>query len=162
MSDIRIETPDGSYDNEDAYNRVIGYISNKTYFGGYGFYYSQNPDNSIIQQFKLSETYSNHKNSQKIWHFYITFSKRQSLTDLLKLADQIALIVARQYQIVYGLDTDEGRPHLHFGVNAFSYHPDIPVLTPESMQDYLTNLQKELQHWHSFKNITLQFQGKKG
>ena len=27
MSDIRIETPDGSYDNEDAYNRVIGYIS---------------------------------------------------------------------------------------------------------------------------------------
>ena len=57
MSDIRIETPNGSYNNEDAYNRVIGYISNKTYFGGYGFYYSQNPDNSIIQQFKLSETY---------------------------------------------------------------------------------------------------------
>ena len=55
MSDIRIETPDGSYDNEDAYNRVIGYISNKTYFGGYGFYYSPNPDSSIIQQFKLCE-----------------------------------------------------------------------------------------------------------
>lgn len=162
MSDIRIETPDGSYNNENAYNRVIGYISNKTYFGGYGFYYSPNPDSSIIQQFKLCETCSNQKNNQKIWHFYITFFKRQNLTDLLKLADQIALIFARQYQIVYGLDTDEGRPHLHFGVNAFSYHPDIPVLTPESMQDYLTNLQRELQHRYPSKNVTLQFRGKKG
>lgn len=161
MSDIRIETPNGSYDNKTAYNRVIGYVSNKTYFGGYGFYYSPNPDSSIIQQFKLCETYSKHKNGRKIWHFYITFSKSQNLTDLLNLADRIALIFAPRYQIVYGLDTDEGRPHLHFGVNAFSYHPEIPVLTPKSMQDYLMYLQKELQHWYPSKNVTLQFQGKK-
>ena len=50
MSDIRIETSDGFYGNEDAYNNVIGYISKKIYWVGYGFYCG--PDISVIEQFK--------------------------------------------------------------------------------------------------------------
>lgn len=73
MSDIRIEVTKEGYDTEDSYNKVIGYITNKILFGGYGFCYSH--DISIIEQFKLSEMYSKQENEQKIWHFFITFSK---------------------------------------------------------------------------------------
>ena len=131
-----------------------------TYFGGYGFTY--NPALSIIEQFKLSETYSSHTHGQKIWHFYITFSTRWNHIDLLNLANQIALIFSPRYQIVYGLDLDKGNPHLHFGLNTFSYYPDIPVITPKLMEDFLIYLQNELKKWYPRKTVTLQFQGKKG
>ena len=160
MSDIRIEVHKGSYDTETSYNKEIGYITNKTYFGGYGFTY--NPALSIIEQFKLSETYSSHTHGQKIWHFYITFSTRWNHIDLLNLANQIALIFSPRYQIVYGLDLDKGNPHLHFGLNTFSYYPDIPVITPKLMEDFLIYLQNELKKWYPPKTVTLQFQGKKG
>ena len=160
MSDIRIETIDGSYDNEEAYNNVIGYITNKSYFYGYGFYC--HPDISIIKQFKLSRDCSNHTNEQMVWHFYITFSERWKHGDLLILANQIALLFSPNYQIIYGLDTEERNPHLHFGVNAFSYHPDVPILSTELMHNCLINLQNLLEQWYPHRTVTLQFQGKKG
>lgn len=160
MSDIRIETSDGSYGNEDVYNNVIGYISNKTYWGGYGFYCS--PDISVIEQFKASEAYSDHTNDQKIWHFWITFSRRWSENELLNLADHIAQLFSSEYQIIYGVDMEERNPHLHFGINAFSYHPDHPVLTPEFMHSCLENLQNILRRWYPCETVTLQFRGKKG
>ncbi len=110
MSDIRIEAVKGSYDNDNAYNRVIGYVSNKSYFCGYGFFC--HPEISIIEQFRRSETHSNHKSVQKIWHFYITFSGRWKHDDLLNLANQITRLFSPGYQIVYGLDIDKGNPHL--------------------------------------------------
>lgn len=159
MSDIRIEVTNGYYDTDDSYNKVIGYITNKNLFGGYGFYYSH--DISIIEQFKLSEMYSDQKNEQKIWHFFITFSKRWNHMELLELANQIAFSLSPQYQIVYGLDIDKGKPHLHFGINAFSYHPDTTVLTPEYFQGCLVYWQNKLAEWYPHKTVTLQFRGKK-
>lgn len=35
MSDIRIEALPGEYSNDDAYEKVLGYISNKSYIGGF-------------------------------------------------------------------------------------------------------------------------------
>ena len=72
MSDIRIEALPGEYSNDDAYEKVLGYISNKSYIGGFGF--TCNPDISIIQQFQLSQDYSHYSAERKMWHFIITFS----------------------------------------------------------------------------------------
>lgn len=129
MSDIRIEVFSGGYDNEDAYNKVLGYISNKTYFGGYGFTF--NSPLPVIEQFRLSETCSSHSKDsggQKIWHFIITFTNSPKHSELLILADQTSLDFSAKYQIMYGLDTEKGNSHLHFGVNAFSFYPDCPSI----------------------------------
>lgn len=84
--------------------------------------------------------------------------------------------------LLYGLDMERGghsysptgkyrypskhskgnAPHLHFGVNAFSYHPEASVLTPEIMQNCLKHIQNRLSAMYPNMTVTLQFQGKKG
>ena len=106
MSDIRIEVFNGDYSNDDVYERVLGYIAQKEYVSGYGFTCS--PNLSIIEQFKLSELCSLHKNPQKIWHFCITFACQQDLNWLLPMAVWIAEFFSPGYQILYGLDMERG------------------------------------------------------
>ena len=180
MSDIRIEVFDGDYSNDDVYERVLGYIAQKECVSGYGF--TCNPDLSIIEQFKLSELCSLHKNPQKIWHFCITFACQQDFNWLLPMAVWVAKYFSPGYQVLYGLDMERGghsysptgkyhypsksskgnAPHLHFGVNAFSYHPAASVLTPEIMKDCLKHIQDKLSAMYPNMTVTLQFQGKKG
>lgn len=158
MSDIRIEALPGTYSNEDAYEQVLGYISKKRYIGGFGF--TCNPDLPIIRQFRLSQEYSRHSAERKMWHFILTFSTTWTHQLLLQLANNVAAGFAGEYQIMFGVDTGQGRPHLHFGVNAFSYHPDSPVLSEELMHNYLEQLQNYLQNHHPNMTVTLQFLGK--
>ena len=162
MSDIRIEVFKGDYENENAYENVLDYIGEKTYLGGYGF--TPNESCSIIQQFQLSEDYSTYRgpDPRKIWHFGITFLRPQNHTELLCLAEQISLVFFADYQVLYGLDTEKHGPHLHFGVNAFSYHPDTPILTKEKMRDYLITIQSIIFSQYPGQTVTLQFQRKKG
>lgn len=161
MSDIRIEVFKGDYSNEDAYELVLHYIGGKTYLGGYGFLL--NESFPIIQQFQLSEDSSKYCNpdSRKIWHFGITFLCPHDHTELLQLGVQIALEFCADYQVLYGLDTEGHGPHLHLGVNAFSYHPDTPVLTTEKMRAHIVSIQRFLSSQYPGKTVTLQFQKKK-
>ena len=179
MSDIRIEVFNGDYSNDDVYEKVLGYIAQKECVSGYGF--TCNPDISIIEQFKLSEFYSLHENPQKIWHFCITFSDHHDSNWLLPMAVWIAKYFSPGYQVLFGLDTERGchsysptgkyhypfenakgnTPHLHFAVNAFSYHPEASVLTTEIMHNCLTHIQGTLSNMYPNMTVTLQFQGKK-
>lgn len=158
MSDIRIEVFPGKYDNDDAYNRVLGYIGQKTYLGGYGF--SCGPGPTIIEQFQLSEHYSRFQNAQKIWHFVITFSESWRHQQLLCIGRDISEFFKDSYQVLFGLDTDKKIPHLHFGVNAFSYDPLVPVLGQEKMKEYMLAVQDYLRKAYYPMSVTLQFQGK--
>lgn len=160
MSDIRIEVFSGSYSNDDAYNRVLGYIGQKTYLGGYGF--SCNSHSTIIKQFQLSEQYSHYKNPQKIWHFIITFSEPWKHYDLLCMGVHVSAVFKDHYQILFGLDTIGQNPHLHFGVNAFSYRPDDPILNHSRMSQYMLGIQEYLKRNYPYHTVTLQFQRKGG
>lgn len=157
MSDIQITVMEGEYDNVDAYNRVLGYIGQKTYLGGYGFRCI--PELSIIEQFKMSETFSNYSSLRKIWHFAITFQDVWPVTTLLQIAVQTAELFSPDYQVLYALDT-ERTPHLHFGINAFSYHPDSPVLSKEIMDNYLNHLHNLLSGQYPNMTVTLLYKGK--
>lgn len=164
MSDIRIEVFNGSYDNDDVYNNLLGYVSNKSYCNGYGFNY--NSSLPIIEQFRLSEEYSEYYNNQKMWHFAITFSSNLSHTYLLDMAMKVSLKFAPDYQIMFGLDTKRGNskrysPHLHFAVNAFSYHPQTQPITKDRMRGYMEDIQKFLSDRY-VGEVTLQFMRKKG
>lgn len=160
MSDIRIEVPGGAYENDDVYENLLGYISNKSYLGGYGFTCAS--EYTVSEQFRMSETCSSYSGSRKMWHFFITFSARWSIQSLLQLANIISMGFSFQYQILFCVDTEPGNPHLHFGVNAFSYHPDSPVLSEKLMQNYLSQLQQFFQHNYPYLTVTLQFMGKGG
>ena len=180
MSDIRIEVFKGDYSNDNVYEWVLGYIAKKDCIGGYGF--TCNPNIPIIEQFKRSEYYSLQENPQKIWHFCITFSWHCDYNWLLQLAVWIAKYFSPGYQVLYGLDTERSGGsysptgkyhyssknskgnalHLHFAVNAFSYHPEASVLTPEIMHNCLKRIQENLSQMNPDLTVTLQFQGKKG
>lgn len=163
MSDIRIEVFNGSYDNDDVYKNLLGYISNKLYCNGYGFNYDTSL--SIIDQFRLIEEYSEYQNDQKMWHFIITFSSNLDHKYLLNMAVEVSSKFATDYQIMFGLDAEisngKYRPHLHFSVNAFSYHPKTQPLTKERMKEYIEDIQKFLSSRYAGE-VTLQFMGKKG
>lgn len=163
MSDIRIEVLSGAYDNDDVYERVMGYVSGKLYVNRYGFHYDKSL--SIIEQFRLSEEYSEYQNGQKMWHFIITFSSNLEHTCLLDMAMEVSLKFAADYQIMFGLDTEISngryRPHLHFSVNAFSYHPQTQPLTKERMKVYIEEIKNFLSSRYAWE-VTLQFLGKKG
>lgn len=161
MSDTIIKVMPGDYSNDDAYKLTLGYISDKAYIGGYGF--SPNLPLSIIEQFQLSEHYSNSANTQKMWHFAIMPYKEYNHTTLLQLAVKISFLFAPQYQILCALDLlRKGKPcipHLHFGVNAFSYHPDTPALSPELMHNYINEIQNIVTGQLGFHPIKVIFQG---
>lgn len=158
MSDIRIEIFKGDYDNDDAYENILNYIAQKSYIGGYGF--SCIPDYPISEQFRMSETCSSGSSSRKMWHFIITFSTRWSIQSLLQLGTIISTGFSFNYQILFCIDTEPGNPHLHFGVNAFSYHPDTPVMSEKLMREYVRQLQQFLQQTYPHLTVTIQFMGK--
>lgn len=155
MCDILIKNILGDYANEGAYNRVLGYISQKAYIGGFGF--ACIPGLSIIEQFRLSETCSNHAGSRKMWHFIITFQKEWPFPLLFSMAVQVSGLFAERYQILFGVDYDKKIPHLHFGMNAFSYRPDIPQLSETEMHGCLVYIQQMLQGRHPNKTVTLKY-----
>lgn len=159
MSDIQITVMAGGYDNEDVYNRVLGYIGQKAYLGGYGFRCI--PKLSIIEQFQMSETFSNYSNSRKIWHFAITFLDSWKNICLLEIAVQAAKLFSSDYQVLFALDLEGAAPHLHFGINAFSYHPDTPVLSEEIILTYLEHIKYLLSLQYPNMTVTLIFKGKK-
>lgn len=159
MSTIRIEVLSGDYENDDVYENVLNYITNKNYIGGYGFTYDESC--SITEQFHLSEVYSHQSQAQKMWHFVITFTDYRKSNELLWLAEHVASQFSTEYQILYGLDTVGHSPHLHFGVNAFSYIPGSPVLSREWMHCCMVYIHKLLTNLYPLQSVTLQFQGKK-
>lgn len=159
MSDIHIEVLAGLYEDFNTYRRVLNYIGEKTYVGGYGFYLD--PKITIVKQFQLSETYSQYKNPRKMWHFIITFSHHWKDEELLYIGNHISEIFKNDYQILFGLDTKGINPHLHFGINAFSYNPCISPLTRHKMEEYMSIVQNYFHANYPTVNISLLFQGKR-
>lgn len=165
MSEIRIEVTNGTYENEDAYSNLISYITNqeyilsKHYFGGYGIF-PQLPD-IAINQFYESKTNSNFKSERNIWHFFISYSTIQNANIIMQHALNISSLFAPNYQIFYALHEHQQRPHVHFAVNNFSYHPYMATLDVTTLKTYLNQVLHYLQENTSCNDISLQFQGKK-
>ncbi len=141
MSDVRLKVFPGTYDNEMAYENVINYVTAKAIWGGYGFF-PYNPIN-IVTAFEKSRYYSSQSGERQLWHFTITFSQKLNMHYLYQLANEIAFEFANDYQIVFAVDT-EGCPHLHFAVNAFSYHPHIRTLSSDMMRHIACHILKKL------------------
>lgn len=158
MSDIRIELFQGNYNTRDSLYYVFNYIYKKEYVGGYGFY----SDNFQGINYQLQESIdsSSYTNDRTVWHFIISFKRASSKEELLVLANRIAFLFAPSYQIIYGLDTESTNMHLHFGVNAFSYHPDIPTLSKDTLTRYINSIEYILLQNYPQQSITKQLRKK--
>ena len=84
MNNIQIIFPAGNYDNCDAYEAVLTYVSNKQFISGYGIPLPVTRNSSIISFYKAEAT-SKHISSRYIWHFQITFKERIKGTSSLLL-----------------------------------------------------------------------------
>lgn len=159
MSEIRIEVFSGTYSNFDAYEKVINYIHQKEIVGAYGAFGYTSQD--YVEQFRMSEQLSHQESLQYIWHFVVSFQRLSNKDTFFGLACQIASLFKNHYQIIFALDTKGSKFHLHFGVNAYSYFPDYPVLSSECMMDYIKNIQNLLSLLYPTASISLQFQNKR-
>ncbi len=159
MSDICIEILAGPYEDFNTYHRLLNYIGQKTYVGGYGFYLD--PNITIVEQFQLSEACSQHKSLRKMWHFAIIFPHHWKHEELLYIGNNISEIFKNDYQVLFGLDTEEENPHLHFGINAFSYNPCFSPLTRCKMEEYMSMVQSYFHANYPTLNVDLLFQGKR-
>lgn len=113
----------GDYSNLDAYNRITDYILQKPYVGGYGFTLPLTKS-TVIKQLEASNLASTYNGDRFVWHFIISIPRIKKHSTLLLLAEKIATLFTRDYQILYALDLDPGHYHLHFAINAYSYHPN--------------------------------------
>ena len=94
MSDICIEILAGPYEDFNTYHRLLNYIGQKTYVGGYGFYLD--PNITIVEQFQLSEACSQHKSLRKMWHFAIIFPHHWKHEELLYIGNNISEIFKKR------------------------------------------------------------------
>ena len=155
MSNVRLKVFPGTYDNEMAYENVINYVTAKAHWGGYGFFPYNAQD--IVSAFAKSRDCSLQSEDRQLWHFTITFSQKFEIHYLYQLANEIAFEFANDYQIIFAVDT-EGCPHLHFAVNAFSYHPNTCTLSPDKMRNIACHILKKLHNSSPlFQHTTLDF-----
>lgn len=160
MKNSIIKLMAGTYENTDAYERVLTYVMSKDYVGGYSLYLPLNRD-SVITQFHYAEDSSLHHNSRMIWHFTVSVGEIRSHRKLLLLGNHIASIFADKYQVVYSLDLETGKYHLHFAVNAYSHTPSVEPLSEFHFTGYVS-LISEILHIH-FPNHPIYFiDGNKG
>lgn len=142
----------GEYSNSDAYESTIYYACSKNYIGGYGFPLPAAPE-EIIRYFYYAQEASNFIADRSVWHFNVSIADLKNHTTYLLLADAIASLFAKNYQVLYSLDLEPGRYHLHFVVNNYSYHPDTAVLTPERFYQYNLLIEEIIQNLYPYNHI---------
>ncbi len=126
--------------NFDAYDNVLNYVFAKNYVNGYGY-----PCNStareIIACFKIARDTSPYIQDRLLWHFTVSIKGLRRPTVYQELGRMISELFATQYQVVYALDQDPGKHHLHFVVNAFSYRPNVAPLTEDRFEMFVPYIQ---------------------
>ena len=146
----------GSYDNTDAYESVLTYVSKKDYVFGYAIPQPLSRD-SLIVSYRLAEEKSNYVGSRYIYHFTISIPSKNHLKHLLELADNIAITFGHHYQVTYSLDLETDHPHVHFAVNAYSYQPTYPYLTEGVFDIYIQDSCRLLQSYFPQYNAIVKY-----
>lgn len=126
--------------NFDAYDNALNYVFVKNYVNGYG-YPCNSTANEIIDFFKIARDTSHYNQDRLLWHFTVSIKGLRKPTVYQKLGRMIAELFAPQYQVVYALDQDPGKHHLHFVVNAISYHPAVLPLNEERFELFIPYIQ---------------------
>lgn len=139
MISLLVKIPEGEYSNDDAINRLIGYISTDNNrpvpIGGYGFY----PVNveTAIESFNAIDSKMKDLRpcNRKVWHLIVSIKESMADYMALYIADLIALGFSMSgYCVFYGLHNldkhdKERNYHLHFCIQCHSYSPYKPNLS---------------------------------
>lgn len=161
MSKIRIEVISGIYDNSDAYEEVINYIAKPRALTGVSAIDSHKPE-TVINGFTESreQSLSDSDDNRNLWHIYISSKSFKNKYKLLEIASNMAFLF-NNYQVYYGVHSDTKQLHIHFAINAYSYHPTFPTLNQSALINYLHKIRNYLSLVFSTTSIEIQF-GKDG
>lgn len=150
----------GSYNNNDAINKVIGYISTDEHkpvpINGYGFF-PTTADNAInsfqsVDNF-MSEFYPD--DVRKLWHFVISFDNSFDYNQVLTIAKRLSdRLYNYGYYTFYGIhhlnskdDSSNRGYHIHFAIQYFSYDiyilPLYPYLLKEILDKFAITLESD-------------------
>ena len=150
----------GPYENSDAYESVLTYVIKKEYIGGTSLAFPLDRD-SVVTQFHYAEENSSHFSSRMIWHFTVSVGDIRNHNKLLLLGAEIASIFAPNYQVLYALDLETGKYHLHFAVNTYSIIPTVEPLSDFHFMGYVSLISKILRTYFPTHPVTF-VDGNKG
>ena len=119
-----VKIVDGQYVNDDAVDAVIGYIGregNNHNIGGTGFW----PINmcGALDCFKKVQQAYDVTQGRHLWHIIISpdstwFFKEN---DLIIISDRICNYFSSEYQVFFGIHSDERYLHIHLAINSVNY-----------------------------------------
>lgn len=157
MSNSLIIIYTGEYSNDDAYERVLSYVSNKNYVCGYAVPVPIER-NSLIASYREANENSNYETSRYIWHFTISLPEISNLGRFMSVANSIAKVFAYDYQVLYSLDLATGHPHIHFAINNYSYHPERCPLSEDLFDAYIKQSLSILQSFYPTYKAKIRYQ----
>ena len=163
MAKLIVKVPVGNYENSDAINRLIGYISTENHhpvlIGGYGFF-PVTVANAIDEFNRKDSAMSKFEPSQrKVWHLIYAFDITISYSLALFIASRVALYCHRKgFLVFYGLHSPDSNNkqrgfHIHFCIQYYNYNFYKSNLEYGYFLNILDKLSKDL--IKTFPNITI-------
>lgn len=157
----------GPYNNSDAINSVLGYISTDNHkpvpIGGYGFF-PITVDTAIKAfQFVDDSMQKFYPDNQKVWHLTISCDSSFNYTEVLYIAERFSSkLYDYGYYTFYGIhhpDSKDKSPkrsyHIHIGIQYFSYNMYVFPLDWHSLKKRLEEFAFNLEYDHRQKLISM-------
>lgn len=115
------------YYSTEAVENVINYILNSDFldsYGGYGVMLTDN--NSIINNFLLTQKGFCKENGARIHHICISFDRNSLLSgDIYDIAQEFSQYIGQDFQNIFGVhresNSNSDNQHIHFAINSVSY-----------------------------------------
>ncbi len=132
-SKLIIKQVNNRYDTEAALRNLLRYIvrdkehedrEKVRYWGAFGAS-SKNIDTAIENFIKIQKL-AEKTSGKRIRHLIISFPSYMEDANVAKIvAEEIAMFISEEYQIVYGIHEKENNLHAHFAFNPVSYETHL-------------------------------------
>ncbi len=121
---IIVSIPEGGYENQDATEKVIGYImrlENWNLMGGYGILITT-PFHIAEQFLRVKEAYGK-TGGKQILHIVFSIERTLGLTSVQvrDLGYMLADYFGKERQVIFAVHDDTGHLHIHMGINTVAY-----------------------------------------
>ena len=126
MSVIKTKNAKGRYQNEDAREKVISYITSPTKaIHGFIGYRGVDPADPAGSMERVAQQ-KGKNGGVKLRHFILSFGPREPVTPAIvaNIGEEIADYFGREYQTVYAVHEDTNNLHIHIVINSVSYLDD--------------------------------------
>lgn len=165
MAHIIIKKAPGEYNNSDAFNKTIGYISNHNsiIIGGYGFI-PLTADNAIETFNNLDDSmYKIYPIERKLWHIIFSFDNTFSYDTVYHLSTNFCKYLSQNgFYSFYGIHHPDSNfnlreYHVHFCIPTFPsciYYPWNPKFVLSLLENYIQKMRSDYENYQKTLNCS--------